>query len=312
MQREDALPELSERQRREIEYHKDHARQYAEKYRSIDFAVVSFTERRWWNAYWEMYRHIALADMHGRRALVVGCGFGHDAVLLAKLGAQVSAFDLSAELLAIGQDLAARYELNVDFQQMPAERLSYQDGEFDFVLIVDILHHCDVTKALSELARVSKPGATWVVDEIYTHSVLQRLRESTVIVQFVYPFVSRLLYGNKPYITDDERKLDERDVAEIRKRIRTHRIDYYYAIIKRFVPERGRALSKLDRLLLVGLWPIAPLLGGRFVMFGVMERSAAARSIVGGLTSAAIGAPERVPSAGCERADADRGRAEER
>src|ERR1035438_5368020 len=155
MQGKNALPELSQRQRREIEYHKDHARQYAEKYRSIDFAVVSFTERRWWNAYWEMYRHIAHADMHGRKALVVGCGFGHDAILLAKLGAQVSAFDLSAELLAIGQDLAARYELNVDFQQMPAERLSYQDGEFDFVLIVDILHHCDVTKALSELARVS-------------------------------------------------------------------------------------------------------------------------------------------------------------
>jgi len=292
MQGKDALPELSERQRREVEYHKDHARQYAEKFGSIDFAVVSLTERRWWNAYWEMYRQITRKDMHGRRALVVGCGFGHDAVLLATLGAQVSAFDLSAELLAIGRDLAARYELNVDFQQMPAERLSYQDGEFDFVLIVDILHHCDVPKTLSELARVSKPGTTWVIDEIYTHSVLQRLRESTVIVRFVYPFVSRLLYGGKPYITEDERKLDERDVAEIRHWIRADRIDYYEAIIKRFVPAGGRTLSKVDRLLLMGLRPIAPLLGGRFVMSGVLERSAAVRVVDGGLTSDAVGRNE--------------------
>ena len=299
MQGKNALPELSQRQRREIEYHKDHARQYAEKYRSIDFAVVSFTERRWWNAYWEMYRHIAHADMHGRKALVVGCGFGHDAILLAKLGAQVSAFDLSAELLAIGQDLAARYELNVDFQQMPAERLSYQDGEFDFVLIVDILHHCDVPRALSELARVSKPGATWVIDEIYTHSALQLVRESTVIMRFVYPLVSQLLYAGKPYITDDERKLDERDVAEIRHWIRADRIDYYEAIVKRFVPVRGRALSKLDRLLLVGLRPVAPLLGGRFVMSGVLERAAAGRIVDSGLNSAATRAHERAPAPGC-------------
>jgi SAM-dependent methyltransferase len=118
MQGKNALPELSQRQRREIEYHKDHARQYAEKYRSIDFAVVSFTERRWWNAYWEMYRHIAHADMHGRKALVVGCGFGHDAILLAKLGAQVSAFDLSAELLAhrpgFGSAVRAQRRLSAD------------------------------------------------------------------------------------------------------------------------------------------------------------------------------------------------------
>jgi SAM-dependent methyltransferase len=118
MQDEDALAELSERQRREIEYHKDHARQYAEEYGSIDFAVVSLTERRWWNAYWEMYRQITLKDMHGRRALVVGCGFGHDAVLLAKLGAQVSAFDLSAELLAhrpgFGSAVRAQRRLSAD------------------------------------------------------------------------------------------------------------------------------------------------------------------------------------------------------
>src|ERR1022692_2835019 len=103
----------------------------------------------------------------------------------AKRGELGWALDLERELLSMGHVLLERYELNVAFQQMPAERLSYQDGEFDFVLIVDILHHCDVPRALSELARVSKPGATWVIDEIYTHSVLQRLRESTVIVRFV-------------------------------------------------------------------------------------------------------------------------------
>lgn len=127
-----------------------------------------------------------------------------------------------------------------------------------------------------------------MIDEIYTHSALQRLRESTLIVRFVYPFVSRLLYGGKPYITEDEHKLDERDVAEIRHWIRADRIDYYEAIIKRFVPARGRTLSKVDRLLLMGLRPIALLLGGRFVMSGVVQRSVAMRAVDGGRTSGAV------------------------
>ena len=48
-----------------------------------------------------------------KNVLVVGCGFGDDALYLAKLGANVCAFDLSPDSLSIARALAEREGLMV-------------------------------------------------------------------------------------------------------------------------------------------------------------------------------------------------------
>ena len=47
-----------------------------------------------------------LGDLHGKRVLDYGCGLGETTTLLAKSGARVSTFDLSAASIAIARQRA--------------------------------------------------------------------------------------------------------------------------------------------------------------------------------------------------------------
>jgi len=73
-----------------------------------------------------MYRHIRQLDLRGKKALVVGCGFGFDAMSLALMGAEVSAFDLSIDELEVAAKTAAEAGLTIEFQQMEIARNSVE------------------------------------------------------------------------------------------------------------------------------------------------------------------------------------------
>src|SRR3954453_2094790 len=93
---------LTERQRREVDYHKEHAALLEANLRPLDYDVITSSARRWWNHYWDIWTFLISLQLEGKKVLVVGCGAGEDALRFAKLGAVVSAFDLSADMLALG------------------------------------------------------------------------------------------------------------------------------------------------------------------------------------------------------------------
>ena len=96
--------DLTERQLREMEYHKEHADLNKEILeRPFSFDVIFNKKRRQWNANWEMYTYLLSKKLKGKNVLVVGCGFGEDALKLSKAGANVKAFDLSPESLLIAR-----------------------------------------------------------------------------------------------------------------------------------------------------------------------------------------------------------------
>jgi len=121
----------------------------------------------------------------GGKALVGVCGSGPDAVCLAKLGADVSAFDVSLDQLNLAHELASAFNLRIDFQQMSAEESQYPADSFDLVLARDILHHCEPDRAVSQIRRVSKPGALIVINEVYTHSWLERIRRTRLLHEWI-------------------------------------------------------------------------------------------------------------------------------
>ena len=200
--------ELTDRQQRELDYHREHAKLHQSVLSSpFSWDVLRHPERRWWNAYWGMYEYLVSCDLTDKRVLVVGCGFGDDALRLAKLGAKVSAFDLSPDSLQIAKTLAVREGLEIIFEEMPAEKMLYEDNSFDYVLARDILHHVDIPSTMREIVRVAKPGAVFVVNEIYSHSLTDKIRHSTLVEKVLYPKMRRLIYGpGKPYITEDREK----------------------------------------------------------------------------------------------------------
>lgn len=265
---------LTARQIRERDYHRSHARIVRGSQAEVCYEVVDSPRRRWWNGYWDMFTYLRGQDLADKRVLVVGCGSGLDALRLAHLGARVSAFDLSVDMLELGREKARKEGLEIEFDEMPAERLTYPDDEFDYAVAVDILHHVDIPCALDEITRVCRPGARLVVDEIYTHSLADRIRNSGFVQRFLYPRMQRFIYqGRKPYITEDERKLTEMDLRAVRERIATtEHFQYFNFIVTRLIPERYHWLNCADKIVLSLLRPLAPWIAGRALVAGVIRK----------------------------------------
>jgi 2-polyprenyl-3-methyl-5-hydroxy-6-metoxy-1,4-benzoquinol methylase len=223
---------LTARQQRELDYHRERARERADIVdEAIGTDIIASSVRRPWNAYWTLYDRLLAADLAGKRVLVLGCGFGEDAIRLGLMGAIVSASDLSPGSIEIARERAARLGLSrMTFDVMTAEATTYPDDHFDAVVFVDILHHVDIPAAIREVRRVLKPGGMIIGDELYTHSSLQRVRESRLVEKLAYPLMQRWIYGpDKPYITADEHKIDEREFAVVTDAMAMCDIDYFGA-----------------------------------------------------------------------------------
>lgn len=263
---------LSDRQQREIAYHREHAANAGAG--RITYDVLFDTRRRWWNAYWDLWTFLTQQLLIGRRMLVVGCGTGEDAIYFAKLGAIVSAFDLSPDMLAIAQAAAHREQLAIDFGEMPAERQTYPDDTFDLVFARDILHHVEIDDTMREISRVAKPGAMFAVTEIYSHSITERVRRSWAVERLLYPAMRAFVYGGEQiYITQDERKLTERDVASIMRHLRDLQYHKYFNfVVTRLVPNTAPIVNKADYLALRTLGPLGRFVAGRISIVGVIAK----------------------------------------
>lgn len=101
-----------------------------------------------------------LGDMHEKQVLECGCGLGAISLRLARSGAQVTSFDLSAASVAVAKQRAALNHLAEQIQLTVAagEHLPYADESFDLIVGKAILHHLNVALGWFELYRVLKPG----------------------------------------------------------------------------------------------------------------------------------------------------------
>jgi SAM-dependent methyltransferase len=97
----------------------------------------------------------------GDRVLDVAAGTGNAAIPAAQTGAEVTASDLTPELLEVGRKRAAEVGVELTWETADAEALPYADAEFDAVLstlgVMFAPHH---QTAADELVRVCRPGGT--------------------------------------------------------------------------------------------------------------------------------------------------------
>ena len=267
-------PILSPRQQRERDYHREHA---ATRARLIDEPVpydcLFDTKRRRWNAFWSMYDRILAANLSGKRVLIPGCGFGEDAIRLAKLGALVSAFDLSPESIEIAEARTAKAGLHVDYGVMPAETTTFADDTFDAIVFVDILHHVDIAATMHEVRRILKPGARVIGDELYTHTAFQKVRESKLVDKFAYGAMRDWIYGgDAPYITEDEHKIDEHEFAIVLDALAPDcELAWYNAALGRLIPADYDWFARLDRAAMRLAGPLGAKLAGRVVFSGTLS-----------------------------------------
>jgi ubiquinone/menaquinone biosynthesis C-methylase UbiE len=107
------------------------------------------------------------------RALDVGTGGGHVTYRLARHAQQVTACDLSDEMLAaVAATAQARGLNNVDTMKAPAEHLPFDDDMFDFVACRYSAHHWrDFQVGLREARRVATKGAPAVFIDAYAPAI---------------------------------------------------------------------------------------------------------------------------------------------
>lgn len=269
---------LDERQRRERDYHAEFAKIYRNKVdEPVRLDVIEPGPRRPWNGYWATF-DLLMAEMGNarKRVLVPGCGFGDDAIRLAKLGAEVHAFDLSPDLLEIARRRSAKMKIRgIHFDVMPAEALVYPDDFFDLVYFNDILHHVNIPRSVAEARRVLKKGGKIIANELYTHSLLQRVRESRLVSGFLYRRMVRFIYGtNTPYITEDEHKIDEHELATLSAILRPEslHLSYFLFLGGRILPADWLRVAKLDRAFLRLIGPGGRIFAGRVVLAGTVVK----------------------------------------
>ena len=108
-----------------------------------------------WSA--ELEKAIGLQGRGG--VLDVGTGTGFLALLLAKLGYDVSGVDVAEKMLQIGVEKAGHLNLSVDFQKGECEHLQFSDNCFDAVVNCRVMWTLtDPEAAVREWTRVLKSG----------------------------------------------------------------------------------------------------------------------------------------------------------
>ncbi len=91
------------------------------------------------------------------KVLELGCGTAFFTKELAKTGADVTAIDISPELIGVARQECSNP--NVRFEVQNAYALNYADGSFDSAVGSSVLHHLEIDQALSEIYRVLRPGS---------------------------------------------------------------------------------------------------------------------------------------------------------
>ncbi len=144
-----------------------HDRQAAERaMRFPDLDALRFSDPSYLDhETWIRPAFARLGPLTGLKVLDFGCGHGMAAVVLARQGARVTAFDLSQGYLAEAEQRALANGVTAAFVQADGERLPFADAAFDRVWGNAILHHLEPRTAASELRRVLKPGGVAVFCE---------------------------------------------------------------------------------------------------------------------------------------------------
>jgi SAM-dependent methyltransferase len=129
---------------------------------ALTSATLKHLRERWWDEAFTSFLRDTLQPRAGNRILDVGCGVGTAEVNLGLLRlSQVRLFAVDLIVSRVREAMAASRAHNVRVSLAAADAcaLPFTDAVFDSTFCVAVLQHLrDISTALAEFARVTKPG----------------------------------------------------------------------------------------------------------------------------------------------------------
>jgi SAM-dependent methyltransferase len=111
-----------------------------------------------------------------RMVLECGCGVRSDAFMLSGVSRSVTSFDVSSVAIAREHERARTLGLrNASFLIMDGQQLAFRNESFDVICGRGILHHLDIHRSFSELARALNPDGAALFAEPLGHNPLINL-----------------------------------------------------------------------------------------------------------------------------------------
>ncbi len=116
-----------------------------------------------WSRQWE-YPYVLgnlPEDGAGKRILDAGCGYRFFAPMLARRGFEVDACDFDSSIGPKYDEIAAQYDLAIEFTQQDLSKMTYADETFDHASCISVLEHArDRSEIVREFWRCLKPGGS--------------------------------------------------------------------------------------------------------------------------------------------------------
>jgi len=130
--------------------------------------------------------------------LEVGCGTGSTALLLAKDVRQITASDVSGNMIKVGSDSAERDDVsNVRFVQAELFDNAIDNGPYDAVLAFNLLHLVeDTAAAVARINGLLKPGGLFISKTVCQPGAGAPLKFR--LMMMVLPIMQML--GKAPYV----------------------------------------------------------------------------------------------------------------
>jgi SAM-dependent methyltransferase len=230
----------------EQQFHDQQAASRAASFRSGRARLVFEDDAFLNHETWVRPAFARLGTLTGKDALDYGCGHGMAAVVLARAGARVQAFDLSPAYVHEARERAVANGVRVNCVVADGENLPFPDQSFDGVWGNAILHHLDLARAGRELHRVLKVGGVAVFCEPWGGNPLLSFARR------------RLPYPGKDR-TPDEKPLTGKDLESLQKVFPHLEIEGFQLLgMLRRVLQYPSLCAKLDSLdaHLLALFPV--------------------------------------------------------
>lgn len=153
------MTEISQKTITHLQNSKTYITEYWHK-RTVDFSKLRRQELL--SPKYQLWQQELLQQLPQKQQLKIldiGCGAGFFSVILAKENHLVTGIDLTPDMITAAREIAADEQLQINFQIMDAENLTFADECFDAVISRNLTWNLpDPAKAYQEWLRVLKKG----------------------------------------------------------------------------------------------------------------------------------------------------------